>query len=206
MAQNHISIRDGYSSCHVASVINTTPSGFEYGLVVRPIGATSTTPGGGTSSLFTGAFPPSGTAIGFTDGTDMQGAWVYNTNLTGTEWTLGANLRQSGPGGSFEVGTKTHPLFVATVPVNTYQHINTPSTTIVLSSTPGVLSRVLVTSSGKTGATTIIYDNTSASGEIIAIINTSSIVGELPFDITFDIGLTVKTDAKIPGDITIIYQ
>jgi len=206
MAQRHVAIQDGYSSNKVAVVMNTTPSGFEYGLVVRPIGATAGSPGGGTSSLFTGPFPPSGTAAGFNDGVDMQGARVYNTNLSGMEWVLGVNLRQTGPTGSIEIGTQTHPIFVSSVPIMTFQHINTASTTIVLSSTPGVLSRVLVTNSGQTGAITTIYDNTSGSGEIIAKINTSMVDGELPFDITYDIGLTVVTDSRTPGDLTIIYR
>lgn len=205
MAQNHVRIADGYSNNKLAAVMNTTPSGTEYALVVRTIGSVVVT-GGGTSSLFTGAFPPSGTAVGFTDGTDMQAAMVYNTNFSGSEYTLGVTLRGSGPTGSIEIGTQTNPIFITPATVSTYQYINTPNTTLVISSVPGMLSRVLVTSGGATGATTTLYDNTSASGEIIAVINTSAIVGELPFDITFDIGLTVVTDAKNPGSMTIIYR
>ena len=206
MAQNHLRIADGYSSNKLAAVLNTTPSGMEYALAVRIIGGATIT-GGGTSSLFTAPFPPSGTAAGFNDGTNMQGAMVYDTNLSpATEWTLGVNLRQSGPTGSVEVGTQSNPLFVDTAPDMTFQHINTASTTIVLNSSPGVLKRVLVTSSGKTGAITTIYDNTAGSGEIIAVINTSSVIGELPFDVTYDIGLTVVTSSLPPGDITIIYK
>lgn len=205
MAQKHVAIADGYSSNKVAAVLNTTPSGMEYALAVRLIGGATFT-GGGTSSLFMGAFPPAGTAAGFTDGTDMQAAMVYNTNFSGSEYTLGVTLRGSGPTGSVEIGTQANPIFITPATVSTYQHINTANTTLVLSSVPGVLSRVLVTSGGATGATTILYDNTSPSGEIIAKINTSSIIGELPFDITFDIGLTIVTDAKQPGDLTIIYK
>lgn len=226
MAQNHIRIADAYSSNKVAEVLDTTPSGHEYALAVRIIGG-ATIQGGGTSSMFTGTFPPSGTAAGFTDGLKMQGAMVYNTdtNVGETEYTLGVNLRGSGPGGSFELGTLSHPIFVnlsdpgsggfgtqdnpiyvEDAAYNTYQHINSPNTTIVLSSAPGVLVSILVTNFGAPGATTTIYDNTSASGTIIANINTSAVIGELAFDINYDIGLTVVTDSRSPGDITIIYK
>ena len=47
-----------------AAVINTSPSGSEYGQVVRVIGGAA---GGGTSSSFGAAFPASGTAAGFKD-------------------------------------------------------------------------------------------------------------------------------------------
>lgn len=205
MSQSHIKIADGYSSNKLAAVMNTTPSGTEYALVVRTIGATTVT-GGGTSSMFMGAFPPAGTAVGFNDGIDMQSARVYNTNLSGSEWTLGVNLRGVGPTGSFELGTQAHPIFTAPAAISTYQHINSPSTTLVLSNVPGVLDRVLITNFGNTGAITIIYDNTAPSGTIIARINTSAVVGELPFDIAYDIGLTVVTDSRPPGDLTIIYK
>lgn len=202
---NHVRIADGYSSNKLAAVINTTPSGNEYALVVRMIGDVVVT-GGGTSSLFMNAFPPAGTAAGFNDGSEMQAAMVYNTNLGGSEYTLGVNLRGVGPTGSFELGTQDHPLFIEDAAINTYQHISAPNTTIVLSNTPGVLARVLVTNFGATGATTVLYDNTTPSGTIIARINTSAVIGEIPFDISYDIGLTVVTDAKTPGDITIIYK
>lgn len=57
--------------------------------------------------------PGSSTQIGGTDGTNLQAAHVYDTdNGAGTEWTLGASLRKSAPGGSVEFGTPTDPIYV----------------------------------------------------------------------------------------------
>jgi hypothetical protein len=68
---------------------------------------------GGTASNYGSAFPASGTAVGFTDGTNMRGAKVFDTDSgAGTEYTLGVNLRLSGNGGSTEVSGTT-PLPVA---------------------------------------------------------------------------------------------
>ena len=69
--------------------------------------------GGGTSSLFGVAFPLSGTAGGFFDGVNMQGARVYDTDTgVGNQYTLGVNLRLSAGGGSVEGGTLANPLRV----------------------------------------------------------------------------------------------
>lgn len=87
-----------------------------------------------------------------------------------------------------------------------YQHLNTPSTTMVLKEDAGTLVKIIVTNSGSPGATFTIYDDIGTSGRVIAKINTSSIIGELVFDVDFNIGLTITTDLKQPGDITIIYS
>lgn len=57
--------------------------------------------GGGTSSTFGAAFPATGTAAGFSDGTNMQGGRVYDTDSgVGTEFTVGAADRCAASGGS----------------------------------------------------------------------------------------------------------
>jgi len=67
--------------------------------------------GGGTSSNFTSAFPTAGTAIGFTDGTNMQAARVFDLDTgAGLQYIQGVNLRLSGAGGSVEFGTATAPV------------------------------------------------------------------------------------------------
>jgi hypothetical protein len=68
---------------------------------------------GGTASNIGSAYPSSATAVGFNDGTNMRGARVYDADTGGgTEYTLGTLLRQSGSGGSVEVGTVANPLNV----------------------------------------------------------------------------------------------
>jgi len=68
---------------------------------------------GGTSSNFGDPFPIAGTASGFYDGTNMQGAKVFDANSgAGIEYVLGTVLRASGPSGSVEAGTLANPLRV----------------------------------------------------------------------------------------------
>jgi len=66
---------------------------------------------GGTASDFGDPFPVTGTAAGFNDGTDMQGARVFDADSgAGTQYVLGSILRASAPGGSVETGTLSNPL------------------------------------------------------------------------------------------------
>lgn len=67
--------------------------------------------GGGTSSNFGSAFPSAGTAAGFSDGTNMQGARVFDADTgAGAQYVAGVNLRLGGSGGSVEGGTSTNPI------------------------------------------------------------------------------------------------
>lgn len=85
---------------------------------------------GGTSSTFGAAIPGTGTAVGYSDGTNMRPPRVYDTDSAGgTEYTAGVILRLSGSGGSVEGGTGANPLRVdptgttvqpVSVPVITY--------------------------------------------------------------------------------------
>jgi hypothetical protein len=65
--------------------------------------------GGGTSSSFGAAFPASGTAGGFSDGTNMQGGRVFDLDSGGgTIYVLGMNLRRTASGAATElIGQQT---------------------------------------------------------------------------------------------------
>ena len=66
---------------------------------------------GGTASNFTSAFPSSGTAAGYSDGTNMQGAKVFDLDTgVGLDYNLGFSWRLSNSGGSVEGGTASHPI------------------------------------------------------------------------------------------------
>ena len=95
-----------WDGTNAAAVLNTVPTGTEYALAVRTVGS-----GAGTSSSFTSAFPATGTAVGFYDGTNMQGAHVFDLDTgAGTQYILGVGLRLSSSGGSVEAGTGSNPL------------------------------------------------------------------------------------------------
>ena len=88
-----------------------------------------------------------------------------------------------------------------------YAYENRINQTITLKNTAGVLRKVIVGNAGKTGALLTFYDNTAASGTVIAKINTSSILGQLVFDIPFAVGLTYTTNAPSPAaDVTITFE
>lgn len=66
---------------------------------------------GGTSSSFGSAVPSTGTAIGASDGTNMQAPRVFDGDTgVGTEYVLGAVLRKTASGGTVEAGTSSNPL------------------------------------------------------------------------------------------------
>lgn len=59
---------------------------------------------GGTSSNFASTFPSAGTGIGFSDGTNMQGARVFDLDSgAGTEYGLGVSMRIAASGGSIPI-------------------------------------------------------------------------------------------------------
>ena len=66
---------------------------------------------GGTASNFGSAVPATGTAAGFSDGTNMQSPRVFDADTgAGTQYVMGAVLRKSASGGSVELGTATDPV------------------------------------------------------------------------------------------------
>ena len=72
--------------------------------------------------------------------------------------------------------------------------------------TAGVLHKLTVNNPGGSTATITMYDNTSASGLIIGVLNFPSAgnPGTLHYDIPFNIGLTIVSTGT--WDATIIYQ
>jgi hypothetical protein len=92
--------------------------------------------GGGTSSTFGAAFPATGTAAGYSDGTNMQGGRVFDTDSGGgTEWTLGTILRKAGVGGSVDFGTLADPIRIDPTGT-TIQPVSGPLTDAQLRATP----------------------------------------------------------------------
>jgi hypothetical protein len=68
---------------------------------------------GGTSSSFGSADPAAGTAAGFSDGTNLREARVFDLDSgAGAQYVLGVGLRKLASGGSVEAGTSSDPLRV----------------------------------------------------------------------------------------------
>lgn len=87
-----------------------------------------------------------------------------------------------------------------------FAYENRTNQTVVLKNTAGTFRKVIVGNSGATASLITFYDNTTASGTIIAKINPSNILGQLSFDIAFKNGLTYTTNSKSPGDVTITFE
>ena len=85
-----------------------------------------------------------------------------------------------------------------------YNHITTDTTTVVKSGA-GVLHNICVNTPTATETVTI-YDNTAASGTVIAVLTSyASVPGCAELDVVFTTGLTIVT-ATAAGDITVAYM
>jgi hypothetical protein len=90
----------------------TYTDGNQVGLSLDLTGALRVASGaGGTSSSFGAAFPATGTAAGFSDGTNMRGGLAIDLDTGGgAQYGQGVNLRKMASGGSVEAGTSADPL------------------------------------------------------------------------------------------------
>jgi hypothetical protein len=83
-----------------------------------------------------------------------------------------------------------------------YSHQNT-NTTGNLKAAPGTLHTVTINTKGASSNTLTLYDNTAASGTVIAVIDTTSQIQTLVFDIYFTTGLSFAIASGTAADVTI---
>lgn len=108
--------------------------------------------------------------------------------------------------GLITLGGATPANSVPVVPAGyTYSHISTATTTTVKSGA-GVLHTITVNGLGTVASSTTVYDNTAASGTVIAIINTLAGQTSYIYDIAFGTGLTLVTTGTVAPDITVSYR
>lgn len=126
---------------------------------------------------------------------------------------LGLPFQVGGSIGNTAFGISgTLPAFAATPTVNVgtvqgYTPANiATSTTTTVKSGAGVLHGINVNTKGTIASTATVYDNTSASGTILAILDTLSLSGWNQFDVTFSTGLTIVTTGTSPSNITVSYR
>lgn len=111
----------------------------------------------------------------------------YNTNGNTTD-------------NSFRILTATISRLGSLITNPQYYYAGTNATTI-LKYGAGTLQRVVITDNV---GTMIVYDNTAASGSVIANIDASKTVGTMNFDVSFSLGLTIVT-ASTPK-MTVVYE
>lgn len=83
-----------------------------------------------------------------------------------------------------------------------YRHIATSTTTVVKSG-HGLLYAVCINNPGTT-ATVTVYDNTAASGTVIAVFGGLAGSSRQQFEVPFTVGCTVVTTGA--PDLTVLFQ
>lgn len=86
-----------------------------------------------------------------------------------------------------------------------FSNINATGTTTIKSGA-GILRRVVVNTKGTGSNTLTIYDNTSGTGTIIAVIDTTDKTANIDYGLAFSTGLTVVNATGTSADITVIYE
>lgn len=157
-----VEISDGTSTVGITSVLGVKALKVD---VVSTVGGVGS---GGTSSTFASMFPAAGTAIGFNDGSNMQGARVFDLDTGGgTEYNVGVSIRLPSNGGSVVGGTSSNPL--------RFDPTGTTPQPIKLTQDGTNFATVMVPSSGNNALATI---QTCATGTItsVAVANTDTLL------------------------------
>jgi hypothetical protein len=72
-----------------------------------------------------------------------------------------------------------------------------------LKASAGVLHNVTINTKGATSNTLTLYENTTASGTVIAVIDTTAQIQTLNFDVSFSTGLSFALAGGTAADVTI---
>ena len=89
---------------------------------------------------------------------------------------------------------------------SSYLHLNANGTTTVKSGA-GVLRRIMINTKGGIANTLTIYDNTTATGAVIGVVDTGNAAGgAFDYELDFTTGLTVVLAGLTAADITIIFE
>jgi len=88
---------------------------------------------------------------------------------------------------------------------DSFSHIKTNTTTVVKSGS-GIFHSLLINTPGLVAASAAIYDNTSASGTVIAVVDTTRTSPLLIYNVAFTTGLTIVTTGGTAADLTVTYR
>jgi hypothetical protein len=84
-------------------------------------------------------------------------------------------------------------------------HISTNATTTVVSGT-GILHTITINTKGASANTATVYDSTTASGTVLAVIDTTANVGTLIYNAPYANGITIVTATGTAGDLTVTFS
>lgn len=169
---------------------------------------------GGTSSTFGAAFPATGTASGFSDGTNMQGARVYDTDLgAGTEYTIGAQIRAAASGGSVAIGgDAANGLDVdvtrvtGTVTIAGAVTQGTSPWIVAGGGTAGSAATGVVTIQGIASGTAVIVSDGSGAMNVIVDSGTLTAVTSITNAVTVAQATAASLNATVVGTGTFVVQ
>lgn len=86
-----------------------------------------------------------------------------------------------------------------------YKRLNTVATTNVKAGA-GLLHSVTINAKGTVASTITLYDALTATGTVIAVIDSLNNAGTFSFDVAFTVGLTAVVTGTIAPDLTISYR
>ncbi len=136
----------------------------------------------------------SGTTI-VTQGTGTNLHTVIDSGTTTVTQATGTNLHVVVDSGT-----------VTTSGSNSYTHISTSTTTNGIKSGAGTLIAVVVNQTGTVASTTTIYDNTTATGTVIGVLDTLGRTGDYQYNVAFSTGLSIITTGTAAPDLTVVWR
>jgi len=142
----------------------------------------------------------SGTATGVVDLFTSSPMLVIGNNTNATQsgiWTVQQGSTPSATPWAVNIAAATSGGY-------SYSHLASNATTTVKSGA-GFLHTITINTLG-TADTATLYDNTTNSGTIIAVINTAVSQGTLTFDCAFSTGLTLVLSGTTAPDLTVNYK
>jgi hypothetical protein len=87
-----------------------------------------------------------------------------------------------------------------------YAHVNALGSGDAVLNRPGMLHSVSINSKGATANIITIYDSlTHGAGNVVAVIDTTSQIQTLIFDVWLQVGLSYTMSAGTAGDVTIAF-
>jgi hypothetical protein len=200
-------------------------TGAAFGTVGNPINVSGSAGGmtvSGTKS--NNAVVPGSTNLGVLPAiaNSASPTWTEGNQVLLSTDLLG-NLRVNLGSGVFDSGNSAirteiinNPIISGTVSVSnfpatqnvtavglSYNHISTATTTTVKSGA-GTLHNIVINTKGIAGIATV-YDNTTATAPVIAVIDVTIQPIDLNYDIKFNTGLTIVTTGSTAPDITVSY-
>lgn len=205
-------VRGGAKGATSAADVTSTASGADHQILDVAIydasgnQVTAFGGSGGTASNFGSAFPSIGTATGYSDGTNMQGARVFDADSGGgTQYVLGVSLRKVASGGSVEAGTSSDPLRVdptgtTTQPVSGTVTANIGTTNgLALDATLTGGTQKSIVRGGAKGSTTAADVTSTASGSNHQILDVAIYDGSGNQITSFGGGTQYAEDAASAG-------